>query len=421
MPTSRTARLTGPALTLALGASLLVNTPSLADGDEPHPHHEHSTASSQVALDWQRTSIRTVYTENASTVPAGALYLGFASLAMNEAARRSERAHSASSEAAVAVAAHDVLATYFPASAANLDADLSASLGDIADGNAKARGMAKGARAADRLIATRADDGRDDTSIVYAKPPAIGVWQPAPGGSMLVPWVGFVDPLVVRHIATAPGPEDLSSAEWAADYDETRRLGAAVGSERTAEQTATALFFNSNAATMLTEGVLRWLDDHMMSLRRTTQLFAAMHAAEADSIIAAWRQKFDVGFWRPVQAVALADLDGNSATTPQPGWTPLLPTPPYSEYVSGHAATTSPAAEVIRHMLGDDTTLTLHSYNTNSDRTYASISAIEADALNSRIWGGLHFRAAMDDGYAMGHSTAREVLRRLADRCWSED
>jgi hypothetical protein len=68
---------------------------------------------------------------------------------------------------------------------------------------------------------------------------------------------------------------------------------------------------------------------------------------------------------------------------------------------------------VIRTMLGDDTELVLHSYNTGTDRTYDSLSAIEHDALNSRIWGGLHFRQAMDDGYRIAHATARRVLYAL--------
>ncbi len=406
----RSLRLATASLGLALGSTMLVSLPAAADRGEPH---DHGVASSSVVLAWERTSIRTIYTENASPVPVGALYLGFTSLAMERAASRADHLRRASEVAATAVAAHDVLVHYFPASAPALDADLATSLGQVPESSAKAKGVRIGARAAAKLIAERADDGRGDTSIVYSRAPGIGVWQPPPGGAMLVPWLGYVRPLVVSRLASAPGPEQLDSAEWARDYQETRLLGAASGSSRTPAQTDTALFFNSNSATMLTEGLLRYLDSHPLGLLRSTHLFAAMHAAEADSVIAGWRQKYDVGFWRPIEAVALADLDGNAATTAQPGWAPLLATPPYSEYVSGHAALTAPVAEVIRRELGDDVQLTLHSYNTNADRTYASISAIETDALESRIWGGLHFRAAMVDGYAMGHRTARVVLKQL--------
>jgi len=263
------------------------------------------------------------------------------------------------------------------------------------------------------MIASRVGDGRDDTSIVYTRTPGPGVWQPAPGGAMVVPWLGFVRPLVLRRLVGAPGPDTLTSRRYARQYDEVRRLGSTASSARTAEQTDTALFFNSNSAIMLAEATIAHLGTHPMSLRRTAHLFAAMYAAMADSVIAAWRLKFDVGLWRPIEAVAQADTDGNPATQPEAGWTSLLPTPSYSEYTSGHAALTGPAAEVLRRMLGDDVSLTLHSYNTGADRTYPTVTAIECDALNSRIWGGLHFRTAMNDGYRIAHKTAVKVLAHV--------
>jgi hypothetical protein len=230
---------------------------------------------------------------------------------------------------------------------------------------------------------------------------------------MLAPWLGFVRPLVVPRIVRVPGPDPLTSAAYARDYDEVRRLGSATSTARTAEQTDTALFFNSNSAIMLTEAVVRHLHQDPIGIRRTAALFAAAHGAEADSVIAAWRQKFDVGFWRPTQAVAGAAGDGNPATEPESGWTALLPVPPYADYVSGHASLTGPVAEVIRRFLGDRTTLVLHSFATGADRTYFSLSAIEHDAFNARIWSGLHFRRAMIDGYDIAHRTADLVMRRL--------
>jgi hypothetical protein len=305
-----------------------------------------------------------------------------------------------------------VLAEYFPASSANLDADLATSLDSLGGGRCFARAIRSGHDAADRMIASRVDDGRGDPARVYARPPAPGVWQP-PATGMLAPWLGYVRPLVLPRVVRVPGPDPLTSASYAADYNEVRRLGSMTSTERTAAQTDTALFFNSNSAIMLTEAVVRLLRDEPISVARTARLFAAAHGAEADSVIAAWRQKFDVGFWRPTQAIAGAADDGNPATQPESGWTSLLPVPPYSDYVSGHAALTGPVAEVIRRTLGERTSLVLHSYATGADRTYATIGAIEQDAFNARIWSGLHFRRAMIDGYAIAHRTADQVMRRV--------
>ena len=69
-----------------------------------------------------------------------------------------------------------------------------------------------------------------------------------------------------------------------------------------------------------------------------------MHAAMTDSLIQGWRLKRDVGFWRPIEAIAEAGDDENPDTAAAAGWTPLLaPTPPYSDYVSGHGCVTVPA------------------------------------------------------------------------------
>lgn len=393
---------------------------SLAQASQPIPttpwtqvQTPNMYPSSAVARDWERILIRTVYTEAVSPVPVGVPYLGFTSVAMRNAVRTAYRQGHASAGAAVAVAAHDVLATYFPASKTHLDADLAASLAALPDGGWKNRGIRIGADAASDMIARRTDDGRNDTSIVYARDPKPGTWQPAPGGAMLAPWLGFVDLLVLPSRIKVDGPDALTSRQYAADYLEVKRTGAVVGADRTAAQTDTALFFNSNSAIMISEALLSYLGQHPVSLGKTVRLFAVMHSSMTDSVITCWRLKYAVGFWRPNQAIAGAADDGNPATVAEPGWTPLVATPPYSEYVSGHACLTAPAVETIRMLLGDETPLTLHSYNTNTDRTYPTLTEIEFDAFHARIWSGLHFRDAMQDGYYIGHTAAHRAARLI--------
>jgi len=369
---------------------------------------------SSVAVAWQRTAARTVYTEGGSAPPAGALYLAFTSLAVNDAASEGQPHGTQAAAAAVATAAHDVLSEYFPASAAKLDADLAASLAMVPDGKKQAAGVSIGAAAADRMIASRVGDGRNDASVVYSKAPAPGIWQPAPGGSMAVAWVGFVDPVVEVAPVALDGPDPLTSEAYATDYNEVRRVGGATSSpltERTAEQTAIAQFFSGNPVLMYRVALCDLLDREPMGLLPTTRMFARIDAAVANTYIRTWRIKFDVGFWRPFQAIAVADTDGNAGTSPQAGWVPLIANPSYSEYTSGHAAGTSPFAEVVRQTLGDDTRLVLRAGGL--ERTYDTLTALEHDALHARIWGGLHFRDAMDDAYHLGHETARRVMSEI--------
>jgi hypothetical protein len=370
-------------------------------------------ASSDVVHDWQRTSIRTIYPAvDPTPIPIGVLYLGFTSLAMHRAAGAAGRTH-VSQEAAVATAAHDVLAHYFPAASAALDADLRSSLAGVPDGGHETRGQDVGARIARTLIAQRAHDGRNDTSVVYDRAAEPGVWQPAPGGTMLAPWIAYVRPLLVRRPIPVDGPDALTSTDYAADYAEVKAYGSATGSARTPEQTATAIFFNSNSAVMVGDALLRHLDGDPLPLAETARIFAVMHTAMADALITCWRLKYEIGFWRPVQAIAGAGGDGNPATAPQAGWAPLVPNPPYADYVSGHGCLTAPAVQTIRATLGESTSLTLHNIPLNTDVTYPDLSSIEHDAFMARIWGGLHFRDAMEGAYSIGHRAADRALLRL--------
>ena len=287
-----------------------------------------STESPQVVLDWEGIVFRTVYVDTATPIPVGVPILGFVSVAMHRAATRSAQVGSSSETAAVATAAHDVLVHYYPAQATQLAADLAASLAGIGPAS-RSKGARIGARAAARMLASRVGDHYLDPSFHYAKPPGPGVWQPNPGATdMLAPWLGSLRPLFVRRPVRVAGPRALTSTAYARDYDEVRRLGSVSSVERSPAQTATALFFNSNSATMVGEALIRHLESHPLDLRSTARLFAMIHGAMTDSAIRVWGLKRDVGFWRPSQAVAGADTDGNRRhRPPRPGGRPWCRTP----------------------------------------------------------------------------------------------
>ncbi len=412
MSITRSAAVLATSATLA--AVALAPAPAGSAVAPPQPRHHGHAESAQVVLDWERTLLRTVYTEHVTPIPVGIPSLGFTSMAMHDAATRARHQHRrASAAAAVARAAHDVLVEYFPASTDALDADLATSLASVPDGPAEDRGVRAGQRAAAKMIASRADDGRGDASVVYARTPAPGVWQPAAGAAMVAPWLGFVDPLVSRRPIRVNGPDPIDSAEYAADLLEVKRVGRATDADRTDHQTETAMFFNSNPPVMYTDALVRHLETRPLGLLATTRLFARMHGAMTDSVITVWRLKYDVGFWRPFQAIQGAADDGNPATVPDPAWAPLVPNPQYADYVSGHAGMTGPAAAVIRRTLGDATPLLLRSPVTGTEREYATLSELEFDAFHARIWGGLHFRDAMEDGYRIGHVAARRAMARI--------
>ncbi|HEX6246833.1 MAG TPA: vanadium-dependent haloperoxidase [Nocardioidaceae bacterium] len=382
---------------------------------------------SGVVVDWNRIALRTVYAEGGTPVPAGPLYLGFTSLAVHDAVTTATDRRTGDGRvsvvAAAAVAAHDVLVEYFPGSAVGLDADLARWLGSVKDGPAEDTGVAIGAAAADRMVASRVGDGRGSTSHPFTLAPAPGVWRPTtPGTSMAVPWLGFVTPLVLDSATQIQlqGPDALTSAAYAADFDETRLLGSATSTVRSAEQTQTALFFNDNVIRQLVLALADNLTEHPRSIAATSRIFAVANAAIADGLITTWRAKHDVGFWRPVTAIREADTDGNTLTVADPGWTPLVGltgTPPYPENASGHATVTNAvttALALLQH--GDHTDLELESFVpglVDGHRHYSSLRDLSDDAFDARIWLGIHFRAAMDDGRHVGQEAARLVAERV--------
>ena len=402
----------------ALTTALLVAAPTAASASAPTERGAAPTARGahgQVLLKWERIAIRTVYTDTATPIPVGVPVLGVTSLAMHRAVQASLSRHRSSSErAAVIAAGYRVLKHYYPALTGKLAADRAAGLASVRPGPAKRFGLKIGKRAARNVLRSRAGDGYLDTTIHYSKAPGPGVWQPTPPATdMLAAWIGSLRHLVVRNTVKVGGPDALTSAAYTAQFNEVKSLGRATGSTRTEAQTQTALFFNSNSAVMVSDALIRYLEGHPMPLADTARLFAGMHAAMTDSLIQCWRLKRDVGFWRPQQAIRDAELDGNPATTEDNAWTPLVPNPPYSDYVSGHGCLTGPAVEVIRRTLGERVPLELISVNSPIHRTYPKLRDLEADAFNARIWSGLHFRTAMADAYRIAHITARRVIRAL--------
>lgn len=394
-----------------LALTLLVASPQAAGASasaSPPPGHR-----AQVLLDWERIVFRTVYTDGATPIPVGVPILGFTSVAMHRAVKASRHRHHSSEVAALVTAAHDVLVHYYPAAAPKLDADEAASLADVRDGRAERRGIRIGERVATKLLASRVGDHYLDPTIHYSKAPAPGIWQPTPPATdMLAAWLGSLTHLVAFRRVRVSGPDALTSRAYTRDFREVKRLGSIDSTARTDRQTDTALFYNSNSATMVGDALIRKLEKQPIGLARTARLFARIHAAMTDSLIRCWELKRDVGFWRPSQAIVGADTDLNPATTPDPAWTPLVPNPNYSDYVSGHGCLTSPAVEVIRHTLGARTRLELISVNSPTPRILR-LARIERQALNARVWAGLHFRDAVADAYTLGHRTARLVIRRL--------
>jgi hypothetical protein len=326
---------------------------------------------------------------------------------------------SASPEAAAATAAYRVLLYYFPASQPRLDAAYAASLAKIPDGRSKQQGIRYGKRAANHIIALRAADGRNAV-LTVAPPLAAGDWRPTPPAMapMLVPWLSQVTPFTMRSPDQfRPGPPPgLTSATYTAEFNEVKAFGAKIGSSRDATQTQTALFFSDIAIGAL-QGALRDLATRRgLNISDSARLFAAADLAGSDSGIAAWDAKFHYHWWRPITAIQLAADDGNPDTAPDGLWTPLITTPPYPDYPSGLCNLFAAVSRSVTRVLGDgtiDLNITSVAGGTPGfplTRHYATANDLLTDAINARVWSGIHFRTADVVAARMGTRVANWAM-----------
>jgi hypothetical protein len=408
------------ATTAALVTGAVLAAPATVHADPP------VARDAAVVVRWNEITERTLI-ENGLPIPTWLVYFGFTSLAMYDAVVTIEgrfepwsdlpRAHAnASPQAAAATAAYEVLIRYFPNSTAALTADYQAALAAIPDGVGEVHGVRVGEDAAAALIARRAGDGLDvPKPQPQDEPLEPGEWRPTPPA--FVPMVGtslgFVKPLLLPSATHFPllGPPALDSARYAAEFAEVRDYGRAEPqSQRTPEQTATALFHTVAPRFQHAEAIRDHITDRDLDIVEAARAMAVFDTSLADVSIACWRAKYDFKFWRPVTAIELADSDGNPATEVVPGWAPLRPTAPYPDYTSGHACFTGAVSGSLDNLFGTGPLTPAYTMPSFVDgvpeRSYTSTDALDTETMNARIWNGFHFRSAMTDGNALGHAVA---------------
>jgi len=321
----------------------------------------------------------------------------------------------ASAEAAVAAAAHRVLVHHLPAQAATiLDPAYTASLATIPDGRAETDGIATGEDVAAQLIALRADDGfRAPVTYTPPDPPIPGVWLPTALTPPIGTYLGRMDPFSLDSADQfrPDGPPSLRSRRWAREYDEVKEIGSSTSTTRTAEQTLAARFWAEPPVQQARGAVRRVVLDHGLDIRQAARFTAMMSVTFADALIACYDAKYHEPFWRPITAIRAGDTDGNAATVGDPAWTPLLGTPNHPEYPSGHSCVTPAGGRVIAGFLGTrHIDVTVPSLTGLGDRHFDTVGDLQHEVGHARIWGGIHYRSAIDDGVTIAARVSRQVL-----------
>jgi len=200
----------------------------------------------------------------------------------------------------------------------------------------------------------------------------------------------------------------LTSAAYAADVNETKALGAATSATRTDAQTEIARF-HTEAPPLFWSRNLRTFATTSASLADQARLMAMVWVTQADAADTCFESKYTYLAWRPSSAITL-DGDGNAATTADPAWTPVVPTPNHPEYPAAHGCVSGAMAEILRLYYGTDSvTFDFTSTVTSSTHHFTSLGALVDEVTTARIAGGMHFRSALVDGEAVGRNVAQWV------------
>jgi hypothetical protein len=371
-----------------------------------------------------------------------------------------------SMDAAIAQAAHDTLNALFPSQTAQCNQFLAEDLNQLRNGRAKTNGLDLGRRAAAAALALRANDGSQHAE------PSIGVdfitsdepgkWRQDPISQIPIAlgarWAE-VKPFVLTSADQfrAPVPPAIDSPEYAAAYNEAKRLGGdgiVTPTERTEEQTFIGIFWAYDgtpslcAPPRLYNQIAMTIAKKMGTDRNTVELarlLALVNVAMADAGIAVWESKYHYQYWRPVTGIRESDPgtgptglgDGNPATIGDPTYSPLgAPasnlngpnfTPPFPAYPSGHAGFGGALFQTLRRFYGTDNiafTFVSDEFNgTTRDndgnirplrpRSFTSLSQAAEENGQSRIYLGIHWEFDKTEGIAQGRRVGDYVFDHL--------
>jgi hypothetical protein len=342
---------------------------------------------------------------------------------------------SASRRAAAVEAAYTALVALFPTQKATFDARLAVSLTAIAsDPHETSAGIASGITwgqtAANGILDWRSTDGFTPPPPQFLGGTSVGEWRPTPPAfaSGAGPQFAYMTPWVINAPSQfrPGGPPALTSDRYTADFNETKTMGSISSTTRTSDETIYAWFWAASTATYLWNNLADnlieqdehgggWDSDrgrkHRHSILESARVLALVDLAMADAAIACWEAKYFYVAWRPVTAIPLADTDGNPATIADPNWAPLFATPNHPEYPSGHSTVSGAAAVVLTNFFGEKRHFIMdNDLMLGVTRSFGSFTEALDEVKNARIFAGIHFRSACDDGQTTGEQVADFVL-----------
>ncbi|QDV32360.1 vanadium-dependent haloperoxidase [Tautonia plasticadhaerens] len=408
-----------------------------------------AAARADVVIDWNNVTLDTIRARRVPPPPATRA-LAMVHAAIYDAVNGIERTHQpyfverpappgASPGAAAAAAAHQVLSALFPDLRDIYDAYLTESLAGVPPNAARNKGVAWGRFVGDRILALRRDDGADRI-VAYEPSGEFGRWEPTPPrfADALLPQWPSVTPFAMRAAdqflpGPPPGPASL---EYAIAFHEVKELGDLGSLTRTDDQTQVAYFWEDGPGSATPPGHWQLIAQQLAATFGTTpaqnaRLFALLSLTQADAAIVAWDSKYHYDHFRPYTGITRAEEDGNALTDADPDWAPLIPTPPFPSYTSGHSTFSGASAVILVRLFGDIPISSpapdphiwpdrlLDRKGAPVVRSWPSLSFAAEEAGRSRIYGGIHWQydniAGLESGRELAEFVFAYYLRPLEE------
>ena len=262
------------------------------------------------------------------------------------------------------------------------------------------------------IFETSKDDGEHRSYLTnfptsYVPPVGPGLWAPLPGQTALQPfWRDRMTPFVSAGAACDPGPPpEYSETPGSTFYDEAFEVYD-VSTHLTAEQLTIARFWADGPGTINGPGHSLSTASQVLvqvgaNLEEAAETFARVGLAAADAVLTCWFSKYEYNLIRPITYIRKV-ID--------PAYGTPLPTPPFPEYTSAHSVQTAAALTTLQALFGDiGYTDHTHDLDGFAPRTFASLSDSMLETGLSRLYGGIHYHAAIFDGFAQGRCVSEEV------------
>jgi hypothetical protein len=337
-------------------------------------------------------------------------------------------------EAAMAAAAHEVLIRLQPEDKAAIEDQFTEAEKRLPAGSGLEAGLRLGAAIGAAAVARRQGDGSEQ-HWDFPVSDVDGKWRPDPITHLDSP-VNHTRPFLFASAdeAPAPTPPALGSPEYIQVVEEVRRLGSLNSTERTDAQTDAGLFWASQSCQRGYAHLAASLLDRNPrpgGIAEHARIMSQLAAGLADSAIIAWQQKERFDYWRPITVIR----QGGYGITPDPNWRPLVATPPFPEYPSGHATDCFVGAGVLAAVFGDNYGPVTYvaqlaapantSGNAVGDqysaaqgasedlRQFPNLPAAAEECYWSRIWVGVHFRSGEDQGRRLGKAIVARALQAV--------